>query len=158
MANLKIQIVTEAKLVPLIEACAQISERAYPSGTGWKLQAFQADMVADHRVYAVIHDGEQLIGYVGAVQVLDQVDITGVAVDPAYQKQGHAIRLIEALIASLEVNTQVFLEVRESNLAARHLYQRVGFSAIGVRKAYYSQPDEDAILMKLSVSGAKGEY
>lgn len=157
MSKLKIQVVTKSKLMPLVEACARIAKRAYPAGTGWKLQEFQADMVAAHRLYAVIYDDDQLIGYVGAVKVLDQVDITGVAVDPAYQRQGRALKLINALIASLEANTQVFLEVRKSNVAARHLYQRIGFAPINVRKAYYTHPDEDAILMKLSVSGTKGE-
>lgn len=157
MPKLRIQVVTKSKLVPLVSSCARIAKRAYPAGTGWKLRDFQTDMVAAHRMYAVIYDGEQLIGYVGAVKVLDQVDITGVAVDPAYQRQGRAFKLISALIASLEANTQVFLEVRKSNVAARHLYQRVGFAAINVRKAYYTHPDEDAILMKLSVSGTKGE-
>lgn len=151
MQNLRVQIATEEELVPLVEACARIATRAYSTGTGWTLKDFRADMGAAHRVYTVIYNGNQLVGYVGAVKVLDQVDITGVAVDPTYQRKGWAFEMISRLITSLEADTQVFLEVRKSNLAARHLYQRVGFTAINVRKAYYSHPDEDAILMKLSV-------
>lgn len=151
MHNLRIQIVTEADLLPLVEACARIATRAYTNGTGWTLKDFQSDMEAAHRVYTVIYNGDQLVGYVGAVKVLDQVDITGVAVDPTYQRNGWAFKMMSRLVTSLEANTQVFLEVRKSNVAARQLYQRIGFSAINVRKAYYTHPDEDAILMKLSV-------
>lgn len=151
MQNLKVRIVSKSELPPLVTACARIAQRAYSNGTGWQLSDFRADMAAAHRVYAVIYEGENLVGYVGAVKVLDQVDITGVAVDPAHQRAGHAKTLLNALISSLAADTQVFLEVRESNVAARHLYQQTGFVAVNVRKGYYSSPDEDAILMKLSV-------
>lgn len=151
MPNHKIKIVTKSELIPLIDACARVAKRAYPGGTGWERQDFQADMVAAHRLYAVFYDDDQLVGYVGAVRVLDQVDITGVAVDPVHQREGRAFKMFSALIESFETHTQVFLEVRKSNAAARQLYQRVGFAAVNVRKAYYQHPEEDAILMKLSV-------
>lgn len=151
MPNHRIQIVTESELISLVDACARVAQRAYPGDTGWQRRDFQADMIAAHRLYAVFYEDDQLVGYVGAVRVLDQVDITGVAVDPGQQRKGRAFKMFSALIESFEVDTQVFLEVRKSNLAARQLYQRVGFSAINVRKAYYHHPEEDAILMKLSV-------
>ncbi|GAX03235.1 ribosomal-protein-alanine acetyltransferase [Secundilactobacillus pentosiphilus] len=151
MPKHKIQIVTETELIPLVDACARVAKRAYPGDTGWQRQDFQADMVADHRLYAIFYNDDQLVGYVGAIRVLDQVDITGVAVDPVHQRKGWAFKMIRALIESFEGHTQVFLEVRKSNLGARQLYQRVGFSAVNVRKAYYHHPEEDAILMKLSV-------
>ncbi|MCH5462219.1 ribosomal protein S18-alanine N-acetyltransferase [Lactobacillus sp. LC28-10] len=157
MQNLKVRIVSKSELGPLVKACARIAERAYSTGTAWTMADFQADMSAAHRLYTVIYEGDRLIGYVGAIKVLDQVDITGVAVDPAHQREGRAMSLLHTLISSLPTDTQVFLEVRESNVAARHLYQRAGFVAVNVRKAYYTNPDEDAILMKLSVSDAKGE-
>jgi ribosomal-protein-alanine N-acetyltransferase len=73
----------------------------------------------------------------------DEREILNLAVSPEYRRHGVASRLIGALPPST-----LFLEVRESNAAARSLYQKLGFKESGVRKKYYTAPEEDCILMQ----------
>lgn len=145
---LKIKVLSQAALLPAASACAMVAQQAYPAGAAWQLASFQHDMAAANRTYVVMYDGPQLIGYIGTIQVLDQVDITGVAVSPKYQRRGIARRLMRQLMAQLTPATQLFLEVRETNSAARRLYEQVGFEPIGLRENYYQHPVENAILMK----------
>lgn len=135
----------------LAKALFQVADAAYPKGTAWSLKAFEQDLRAGHRKYAVAYVDEQLVGFVGVIQVLDQVDVTGVAVQPDYQRQGLAQTLFRTLFQSLISKTTIYLEVRASNNGARALYEQLGFELIGKRPHYYQHPDEDAILMKLTV-------
>ena len=79
--------------------------------------------------------------------VCGEADIVRVAVLPEYRRRGIAEKL---LLKSFEINETdaVFLDVRESNAAAINLYKSLGFKDTGVRKDYYSNPTENAILMK----------
>jgi ribosomal-protein-alanine N-acetyltransferase len=74
----------------------------------------------------------------------DEIEILNLAVDPALRRCGFAKTLLAAL-----PNGSVFLEVRESNAAARALYRAAGFQEVGARPAYYRHPDEGAIVMRL---------
>ena len=78
---------------------------------------------------------------------VEQADIIRVAVLPEYRRQGIAEKL---LLKSFEVNETdaIFLDVRESNLPAINLYKLLGFVDTGIRKDYYSNPTENAVLMK----------
>ena len=76
----------------------------------------------------------------------DELEILNVVVDLPFRRRGIARTLITELIG--EKPGTAFLEVRQSNLAARKLYHSLGFEAIGVRRDYYSQPMESAIVMK----------
>ena len=96
---------------------------------------------------------EGLLGYAGMLTVLDEADVTNVAVLPTARRQGIGRSLVEALIAEArrrEVRL-LHLEVREGNEGARALYEGLGFRVDGRRKAYYRHPTEDAILMTLAV-------
>jgi [ribosomal protein S18]-alanine N-acetyltransferase len=75
-------------------------------------------------------------------------------VAPEFQRRGLASQLIGALIreAQGQAGTRILLEVRESNLPARHLYENHGFAPIGRRKGYYQHPVEDAVLYELQLS------
>ena len=94
-----------------------------------------------------------LLGYAGMLAVLDEADVTNVAVLPEYRRRGIARRLVEALIEEARGRgiTRLHLEVRESNTAARTLYESLGFVTDGRRKGYYRQPTEDAVLMTLVI-------
>ena len=100
-------------------------------------------------IFLVAEQDGRTAGYVGCQTVLDEGYITNVAVSPDYRRQGIARALIEALLAKARENGLAFvtLEVRESNLAARRLYEKNGFEIVGKRKNYYEKPAEDAILM-----------
>ena len=76
----------------------------------------------------------------------DELEILNVAVDPPFRRRGVARTLIQYLLA--QHRGTVYLEVRQSNNAARKLYQSLGFEAIAVRQDYYTSPVESAIVMK----------
>lgn len=98
--------------------------------------------------------GEKILAFAICQQVLDEATLFNIAVDPRHQGQGVGKRLLLGLIDKLRekgVNT-LWLEVRQSNLAARKLYEAVGFNEVTVRKGYYPLPDggrEDAVVMAL---------
>jgi [ribosomal protein S18]-alanine N-acetyltransferase len=76
----------------------------------------------------------------------DELEILNVAVDPPYRRRGVARSLIQRLLTNYRGT--VWLEVRQSNSAARRLYHALGFQVISVRENYYSAPPESAIVMK----------
>ncbi|HEX2946015.1 MAG TPA: ribosomal protein S18-alanine N-acetyltransferase [Clostridia bacterium] len=91
----------------------------------------------------------QTIGYAGMWQVLDEGHITNIAVHPEYRKSGIGSMLMEALLreAGERGITALTLEVRKSNYGAQALYRKYGFEDGGMRKAYYADNREDAIIM-----------
>ena len=93
-----------------------------------------------------------MIGYVGAYTVCRETDIVTVAVAPDMRRMGVGKQLLATLADALSGNSDaLFLEVRESNTAARALYTGMGFAEIGKRRGYYSHPTEDAILYKKEI-------
>jgi ribosomal-protein-alanine N-acetyltransferase len=91
------------------------------------------------------------VGFLIAVVVEPEAELESIAV--ARQRRGTGRRLMQALVEQLEQAgvTRIFLEVRASNQAARGLYQALGFSETGRRRAYYADPVEDAVLMSRPV-------
>ena len=85
----------------------------------------------------------------GSQTVLDESDMMNVAVDPGFRRRGIAWALIETLIAVLSKmgSRCLRLEVRVSNENARALYARMGFQQLGLRKNYYHNPKEDALIL-----------
>ena len=105
------------------------------------------------------HAGKpQLLGYVIFYYVLDEGEIARIATSPQHRRQGVAVRLLEKMRAfSYEQNiTRWLLDVRISNETAIHFYKAAGFAEDGVRKNFYANPPEDAILMscKVETSGS----
>lgn len=89
------------------------------------------------------------VGYIAAYTVCRESDILTVATDPAFRKMGVGRALLLALFDALHGKSDaIFLEVRVTNSAARHLYTACGFEEIGMRKNYYKLPTEDAVLYK----------
>ncbi len=93
--------------------------------------------------------GTRTVGYAGMWQVLDEGHITNIAVHPEFRKSGVGGTLMEALIREAEERgiTALTLEVRKSNYNAQALYRKYGFEDGGMRKAYYADNREDAIIM-----------
>lgn len=95
--------------------------------------------------YVALHN-EKVVGYVGLYVVCNEGDIARVAVLPEYRRFGIAKKLLnESFKENLDA---IFLDVRESNVPAKALYKSLGFEELGVRKNYYSNPTENAVLMK----------
>jgi [ribosomal protein S18]-alanine N-acetyltransferase len=116
----------------------------------WSREAFYNEIEQNHlSTYLVVEDGERIAGYCGVWHVVDEAHITNVAVLPDYRGQGLGEALMLRLMEiSKEVGARVMtLEVRVSNEAAKGLYRKMGFQDGGIRKRYYSDNQEDALVM-----------
>ena len=91
--------------------------------------------------------------YGGMLSVLDEGQITNIATRPEYRRKGLGERVVCSLIeyAEAEGLKIISLEVRESNSAAISLYEKLGFSRVGVRKNFYTLPRENAIVMTKNI-------
>ena len=116
----------------------------------WTQQVLESELdQTDTRVYVVARVGRTVVGFAGVMMALDDGHITNIAVDPSWQRQRIAARLLTVLARSAVARgaRALTLEVRLSNKAAQELYRRFSFAPVGVRKGYYQQPDEDALIM-----------
>lgn len=101
------------------------------------------------RCYLVARVDGAVAGYAGLMIVLDEAHITNIAVDPAWRRHGIAIRMLVTLarVAVERGAAHLTLEVRVGNQGAQELYRRFGFAPAGVRKNYYAESNEDALVM-----------
>lgn len=131
-----------------LRAVLRIEELVNPRP--WSLSLFLSELrYTDSRVYLVARSGVSVIGYAGLMLVAGDGHITNVGVDPGQRRQGVATRLLIELArrALAEGAEALTLEVRVSNQGAQELYRRFGFVPAGVRKNYYSDSNEDALIM-----------
>ena len=115
----------------------------------WSRNAFQESLKLSHTLYVVAEKAGQILGYCGCYQMLEEAEITNVAVAEAFRKQGIGRGMLEKLM-SLGQERGAFaytLEVRAGNLAAQRLYESLGFESLGIRKNFYEKPAEDAVIM-----------
>ncbi len=91
-----------------------------------------------------------LCGYLNATWVLDECNLNRICVHPAFRRNGIGAKLLLKLQEFCPANgiSHIFLEVRESNTAARNLYRTHGFQELGKRPNFYENPQEDAVLME----------
>ena len=143
---------TEADL----EAVAALDARAFPVEP-WPAAMFASELRHTWSRCWVLCDGEgvgdgsAIIGHMVFWQVVDELQLHHVAVDPRCQGQGHGQRLIAALRDHAVAHgcAAIHLEVRASNRPAIDLYRRAGFAVCGRRRRYYQPDGEDALLMTL---------
>lgn len=107
---------------------------------------------SDADVVVVEVDGE-LIGYAAAWFVADQAELGNIAVAASWRRRGVGARLVTTVLerAGERGMREVFLEVRPSNTAAKRLYERFGFREVSRRRNYYTEPREDAVVMRMAV-------
>ncbi|MCK5757651.1 MAG: ribosomal protein S18-alanine N-acetyltransferase [Clostridiales bacterium] len=126
----------------------KIEESVFP--VPWSYESIAQD-VCEHEiaVYIVGLCKDEVVSYAGLWHVLEESHVTNIAVKKGYRKRGIGKKTINILLDAarkLDVKT-VTLEVRESNIAAIGLYEKVGFFKAGRRKKYYTDNFEDAIIM-----------
>lgn len=107
-----------------------------------------------HIFLAAEDENGRAVGYAGLMYVLDEGYISNVAVSPDRRREGIADMLLTELYERAKAKKLSFLtlEVRESNIPAQSLYKKHGYTEVGRRKAYYSRPKEDAVLMTCFLS------
>ena len=116
----------------------------------WSENSIASELGNRLSCWLVALDDDQVVGYVGSQTVLGETDMMNIAIHPDYRKQGIATALISALIEALKERSShtLMLEVRSSNEAAKSLYMKMGFEAVGIRKNYYRNPREDALILR----------
>lgn len=121
----------------------------------WTLGNFKDALKSGYAAFK-LEAGEHLIGYLVAMQVIDEVHLLNITVAPAFQRQGWAHAMLQFLnLWSLQKEAQcLWLEVRQSNERALKLYKAFGFEQVGLRKDYYPESRtsrESAVVMRVSV-------
>ncbi len=117
----------------------------------WEESLFIEALGENGKYLFVDEERNELAGYILFEPVLDEGHITNLAVDKKYRGRGIAAELLNKVLdlaGKLNVKL-IFLEVRESNVAAKKLYSKFGFKEIGRRKSYYSAANEDALVLML---------
>lgn len=126
----------------------EIERRAYSNP--WSRGVFESELEQGiSRTYLIAHSGRTILGYCGSLYVLDEAHITNIAVDIPFRHLHVGTRLLSHSIRrAWERNiVNVTLEVRVSNAGAQRLYHKFGFQPAGVRKGYYQENGEDALIM-----------
>jgi ribosomal-protein-alanine N-acetyltransferase len=139
-------------LVPLrrrhLRAVLQIEQQVYPRP--WSFGVFMSELnLRGSRHYVAARTSGRIAGYAGLMFGYEESHVTNIAVDPRWQRHGIGTRLMVNLFCSSLARRarQMTLEVRVSNTAAQAMYRRFGFEVEGVRKNYYSESNEDALVM-----------
>ena len=116
--------------------------------THWTRNDFEGELV-NPLAYYLVAEEDSVIGYVGSWIIFDECHITNIAVSPEARKRGIGDALLKTLISNAEEKGVIAttLEVRPSNAPAIHLYEKYGFAVEGVRKRYYADTGEDALIM-----------
>ena len=130
-----------------LNAIDGIEQRAYK--TPWSRSMFASELAKSSSVCLGAFDGERLIGYVINSRYVDAWHIMNVAVDPDYRRRGIATRLLERVFEATRDDQRrgYTLEVRVSNDRAISLYEKLGFERQGIRRGYYTDNREDALIM-----------
>ena len=116
----------------------------------WSPNLFVAEMTEpNNRNYIVAKRDREIVGYAGLICYGDEAHITNIAVDPMLQGHGIAHRLLaEEIVAAQDMGaTAISLEVRVTNWRAQRVYARFGFHPVGIRRNYYAELHEDALIM-----------
>ncbi|HEX5433789.1 MAG TPA: ribosomal protein S18-alanine N-acetyltransferase [Candidatus Angelobacter sp.] len=144
-----------AKLRPGVRAdmerIQQIATQNSSAGQ-WSAKHYEEVFAEKSKLHLVLvlEEGERIQGFIVGRLAGDQWEIENIAIDCELHRQGLGRQLVcEFLQHARRSGNAVFLEVRESNLAARKLYERMGFTEVGRRKSYYQSPADDALILEL---------
>lgn len=129
----------------------------------WTRGNFVDSLVAGYTAWTLNRPTGELVGYCVAMAGAAEMHLLNITVAPALRRGGHARRLLDALleVCSASGAERLWLEVRQSNAAAREAYRRLGFATVGLRKGYYPAPEssrEDAVVMTRDVLSAAGRH
>ena len=131
-----------------LDAIDRIERASYPAP--WSRSMFVSELAKPSSLsLAAIADNGDLVGYLVLSRYVDAWHVMNVAVDPAWRRHGIAASLLGRLLADTSGDAERghTLEVRVSNLAAIRLYERFGFRSRGIRRGYYTDNREDALVM-----------
>ncbi len=122
-----------------------IERRAFASP--WSLSMFVLELSKPSGVCLAAIEGKRVVGYLVCARYADVWHLMNIAVDPVVRRQGIATALLEQMLERAGRDESFTLEVRPSNGAAITLYEKFGFRSAGMRRRYYSDTGEDAVIM-----------
>ncbi len=119
-------------------------------GDPWSANSIACELAHDFSFWLVAEEDDRVVGYIGSQIAFPEADVMNVAVHPDHRRLGIGEILVDTLATELKHMscTSLTLEVRASNAPAIALYEKLGFTQIGLRKNYYRNPKEDAIIMR----------
>ncbi len=131
-------------------ACVAEIERECFGSEAWSLRSVEGELHNPLSLWLVAMDDDRVAGYIGSQTVCGETDMMNVAVTASCRRRGVAEELILTLTEFLKAEGSqcLTLEVRSSNAPAIALYQKLGFEQIGLRKNYYRNPKEDALILR----------
>lgn len=130
-----------------VEWVADLDKKCFP--TPWSISAYTNEVHNPSAYYVVARADGRIVGYAGMWLIMDEAHITTLGVDPEFRgmKIGERV-LVHLLDEAVHRGAQrATLEVRRSNRIAQNLYEKYGFHVVAVRKGYYSNNNEDALVM-----------
>jgi len=131
-----------------LDRVIEIEEESF--SVPWSRDSYESEISRNIlSLYLVAEFQGRIIGYCGMWFILDEAHITNIAVQKSFRGKGVGKRLVECLLeeASKKGIVNLTLEVRDGNIAARKLYEKMGFVVEGIRPGYYPDNHEDAIIM-----------
>jgi [ribosomal protein S18]-alanine N-acetyltransferase len=130
-----------------LDAIEAIEHRAYP--TPWSRSMFAGELAKPTGICVGAFQGDRMLGYLIVARYVDAWHVMNIAVDADQRGRGVARQLLEHLFDATQADRErgYTLEVRVSNAVAIHLYESLGFMATGVRRGYYTDNREDALIM-----------
>ena len=133
-----------------MDSVMEIERLSFPHP--WRLSTFMGEL-GNYPIslpFVILHSSSgRLLGYIILWIIQDEVQISNFALHPDFRRQGIGESVLRDVLDKTrkEGATEIFLEVRPSNRAARSLYEKLGFKIFGIRKNYYQSPVEDALIM-----------
>jgi ribosomal-protein-alanine N-acetyltransferase len=130
-----------------IDRVAQIEEEVFTEP--WSKESFLVEVNTPNHIYLVAEESGNILGYCGMWEVAGEGQITNVCVAPEHRGKRVATQMLEELLnrAAKKKVGAITLEVRVSNEPAIRLYENLGFEVAGIRRDFYSHPNEDAKIM-----------
>lgn len=132
-----------------LDEVMRIEEECF--ATPWPRQIFEMEIESPRSLLNVARVGGAVAGYIVAWMIYDEIHILNIAVHPDFRRMGLGESLLENCLDHFSGKgaKQAILEVRRGNSGAQKLYKKLGFEPIGIRKKYYTDTGEDAIVMML---------
>lgn len=149
MYNLRVELKFRELDKECIERVLEIERLSFPNP--WNLGMFEREIALSISSFFVALLDDEVVGYGGYWRVEDEAHITNIAIDPKFRNRGFGKRILKYLLEDMKRLdiSKVLLEVRESNVSARKLYEKYDFKVTGIRPRYYV--NESAMLMERNV-------
>lgn len=130
-----------------VQAVSEVEHDVFT--TAWSPEMFAQEMTNPLTTYLLVCMDEEVIGFAGFWLVVDEAQVTNIAIKQDWQSRGYGRVLVNKLMQTAKAKgaLSISLEVRPSNKTARKLYEKLGFAEVGIRPGYYQDNGENAILM-----------